>query len=68
MLPGAIDAHVHMRTERPVHVYDDTFETGTTAAAFGGVTTIIDQVQVEPGPLAQRGPRPATRGGQAASR
>ena len=49
MLPGAIDAHVHMRTERPEHVYDDTFETGTTAAAFGGVTTIIDQVQVEPG-------------------
>ena len=49
VLPGAIDAHVHMRTERPEHVYDDTFETGTTAAAFGGVTTIIDQVQVEPG-------------------
>ncbi len=49
VVPGAIDAHVHMRTERPLHVYDDTFETGTTAAAFGGVTTIIDQVQVEPG-------------------
>lgn len=49
VLPGAIDAHVHMRTERPRYVYDDTFETGTTAAAFGGVTTIIDQIQVEPG-------------------
>jgi dihydropyrimidinase len=49
VLPGAIDSHVHMRSERPLHVYDDTFATGTTAAAFGGVTTIIDQVQVEPG-------------------
>ena len=49
VLPGAIDGHVHMRTERPVDVYDDTFETGTIAAAFGGVTTMIDQAQVESG-------------------
>src|SRR3954462_12373818 len=49
VIPGAVDGHVHMRTERPLHVYDDTFETGGTAAAFGGVTTIIDQAQVEPG-------------------
>lgn len=49
ILPGAIDGHVHMRTERPVDVYDDTFETGTIAAAFGGVTTMIDQAQVETG-------------------
>jgi dihydropyrimidinase len=49
VLPGAIDGHVHMRTERPQHVYDDDWTSGTTAAAFGGVTTIIDQAQVEPG-------------------
>ena len=49
VLPGAIDGHVHMRTERPTFCYDDTFETGSVAAAFGGVTTIIDQVQAEPG-------------------
>ena len=49
VIPGAVDAHVHMRTDRPVHVYDDTFETGSIAAAFGGVTTIVDQAQVEPG-------------------
>ena len=49
VIPGAVDGHVHMRTDRPLHVYDDTFETGGTAAAFGGVTTIIDQAQVEPG-------------------
>ncbi|HYX87453.1 MAG TPA: amidohydrolase family protein [Gaiellales bacterium] len=49
VIPGAVDGHVHMRTDRPVDVYDDTFETGTIAAAFGGVTAIIDQAQVEPG-------------------
>ena len=49
VLPGAIDGHVHMRTDRPVDVYDDTFETGSVAAAFGGVTTMIDQAQVESG-------------------
>jgi dihydropyrimidinase len=49
VIPGAIDGHVHMRTERPASVYDDDWDTGTAAAAFGGVTTIIDQAQVEPG-------------------
>lgn len=49
VIPGAVDGHVHMRTDRPVHVYDDTFETGSIAAAFGGVTAIVDQAQVEPG-------------------
>jgi dihydropyrimidinase len=49
VLPGAIDGHVHMRTDRPVDIYDDTFSTGSVAAAFGGVTTMLDQVQVEPG-------------------
>jgi dihydropyrimidinase len=49
VIPGAIDGHVHMRTERPAAVYDDDWDTGTIAAAFGGVTTIIDQAQVEPG-------------------
>jgi dihydropyrimidinase len=49
VIPGAIDGHVHMRTERPASVYDDDWDTGTIAAAFGGVTTIVDQAQVEPG-------------------
>jgi dihydropyrimidinase len=49
VIPGAIDGHVHMRTERPSDVYDDDWDTGTTAAAFGGVTAIVDQAQVEPG-------------------
>lgn len=50
VLPGAIDSHVHMRTDHgTTSFYDDTFETGTIAAAIGGVTTIIDQAQVEAG-------------------
>ena len=49
VIPGAIDGHVHMRTERESFCYDETFATGSVAAAFGGTTTIIDQIQVEPG-------------------
>ena len=49
VVPGAIDGHVHMRTEREAFCYDDTFATGSIAAAFGGTTTMIDQVQAEPG-------------------
>ncbi len=39
-IPGAIDPHVHFDT--PGFEFRDTFEHGTKAAAFGGVTTIID--------------------------
>lgn len=49
VIPGAIDGHVHMRTERPSFCYDETFASGSVAAAFGGTTTMIDQIQVEPG-------------------
>jgi len=49
VIPGAIDGHVHMRTERPRFTYDETFATGSVAAAFGGTTTIIDQIQPDPG-------------------
>jgi dihydropyrimidinase len=56
VIPGAVDGHVHIRTERDQDAYDDTFATGSVAAAFGGVTTFLDQVQVEPG----RGLTPAS--------
>jgi dihydropyrimidinase len=49
VIPGGVDGHVHMRTERPSFCYDETFATGSVAAAFGGTTTMIDQIQVEPG-------------------
>ena len=55
VLPGAIDGHVHMRTERAHDVYDDDARTGSIAAAFGGVTTIIDQAQVPPGTTLRAG-------------
>ena len=40
VIPGAIDPHVHFNT--PGFEDRDTFEYGTTAASFGGVTTVID--------------------------
>lgn len=40
VIPGAIDPHVHFDT--PGFEFRDTFEHGSTAAAHGGVTTIID--------------------------
>ncbi len=40
IMPGAIDPHVHFDT--PGFEFRDDFEHGSTAAAFGGVTTIID--------------------------
>ncbi len=40
IIPGTIDPHVHFDT--PGFEFRDTFEQGSTAAAFGGVTTIID--------------------------
>ena len=52
VLPGAIDGHIHLRTEwagDPDLLYADTFDSGTIAAAFGGVTTIVDQVHVPAG-------------------
>ncbi|HDM36633.1 MAG TPA: dihydroorotase [Candidatus Syntrophoarchaeum butanivorans] len=46
LLPGAIDAHVHMRDGNESHKED--WLTGTSAAAAGGVTTVIDQPNTDP--------------------
>ncbi|KAB8336824.1 hypothetical protein FH972_021133 [Carpinus fangiana] len=40
LLPGLVDAHVHLN--EPGRTEWEGFETGTRAAAFGGVTTVID--------------------------
>jgi len=40
VLPGVVDAHVHLRDEE--NAYKETFVTGTAAAAAGGVTTVLD--------------------------
>jgi dihydropyrimidinase len=42
VLPGGIDAHTHMEMPFMGTTTIDDFEVGTVAAAFGGVTTILD--------------------------
>src|ERR1700709_1687764 len=40
LIPGLVDAHVHLN--EPGRTEWEGFWTGTRAAAFGGVTTVID--------------------------
>jgi dihydropyrimidinase len=42
VMPGGVDVHTHMELPFGGTFASDTFETGTTAAAWGGVTTIVD--------------------------
>ena len=42
VIPGGVDVHTHMQLPMGPTFSSDTFETGTIAAAWGGVTTIID--------------------------
>ena len=42
VVPGGVDAHVHMQLDTGTTVSSDTFLSGSTAAAHGGTTTIID--------------------------
>ncbi len=42
VFPGAIDGHTHMEAPAFGMTTRDTFESGTRAAAGGGVTTILD--------------------------
>jgi dihydroorotase len=46
VLPGVIDAHVHFRD--PGLTYKEDWESGSTSAAAGGVTTVIDQPNTDP--------------------
>src|ERR1700722_5344114 len=46
LLPGAIDAHVHIR--EPGYTHKEDWATGTAAAACGGVTTIFDMPNTKP--------------------
>jgi len=46
VLPGAIDVHVHFRD--PGYPHKEDFASGTTAAAFGGVTTVFDMPNTLP--------------------
>jgi dihydroorotase (multifunctional complex type) len=46
VLPGLIDAHVHLRDEGKS--YKEDFFSGTAAAAAGGITTVLDMPNNEP--------------------
>jgi len=46
VLPGLIDAHVHMRD--PGFTYKEDFRSGTAAAAAGGFTTVLDMPNTKP--------------------
>ncbi len=48
ILPGGVDPHVHIR--EPGRPDRETFQTGTMAAAAGGVTTILEHPISEPPP------------------
>ena len=42
VVPGGVDVHTHMELPFGGTAASDTFETGTIAAAWGGITTIVD--------------------------
>ena len=46
LLPGAIDAHVHFR--EPGYTHKEDWDTGTAAAAMGGVTTVFEMPNTVP--------------------
>jgi dihydroorotase len=46
VMPGLIDAHVHLR--EPGLTYKETIATGTAAALMGGVTTVLDMPNTLP--------------------
>jgi dihydroorotase len=46
ILPGAIDGHVHLRT--PGAEYKEDWQTGTSSAVAGGVTTVVDMPNNSP--------------------
>src|SRR5438477_4911207 len=46
VIPGAIDSHVHFRT--PGYDYKEDWQTGTGAAARGGVTTVLEMPNTKP--------------------
>ncbi len=45
VLPGAVDPHVHLNMPTAITTSSDNWETGTKAAACGGVTSVIDFVE-----------------------
>ena len=46
LIPGVIDMHVHFR--EPGYTHKEDWETGTQAAAMGGVTTVFEMPNTHP--------------------
>ena len=46
LIPGAIDMHVHFR--EPGYTHKEDWQTGTQAAAMGGVTTVFEMPNTNP--------------------
>ncbi len=46
VIPGAIDMHVHFR--EPGYTHKEDWETGSAAAAMGGVTTVFEMPNTHP--------------------
>ena len=46
VIPGGIDMHVHFR--EPGYTHKEDWETGTQAAAMGGVTTVFEMPNTHP--------------------
>jgi len=55
VIPGGIDVHTHMELPFGGTEASDTFETGSNAAAWGGVTTIVDMALQRYGENVQEG-------------
>ena len=49
VLPGAIDPHTHLAMPLAGYSSQDDYESGSVAAACGGVTSLIDFVDCRPG-------------------
>lgn len=49
VLPGVIDAHCHIQLDTGIFRTEDDWLAGTSEAARGGITTVIDFVGPEPG-------------------
>ena len=49
VLPGVIDAHTHIQLDTGGYQTDDDWFVGSRAAAFGGVTTVVDFATQFPG-------------------
>jgi len=48
ILPGGVDVHTHMDLKTGNYNTADDFYTGTSSAAFGGTTTIVDHIAFGP--------------------